>query len=192
LNPQRHYPIHLLLLIALTFSLAACGDDEDKNTSLSNSAVTVAPTVRPTVTRPIVDPGPYFSPGRPLPTEDPATYQGPEQVGDFQRTNVSGQANLNTGVTAIYSGPEDGRIVLNIYYMVDNQTAYSLVEQMGTATRLDGPPEYLVLDENTSYTLYQMRDGRTVYAWTHDQWAFIATSSTGRPSLDAFMREFPY
>ncbi len=193
MNSKRYLVMLLVLLAALI--LSACGDDTDPEkteNSSSNTSASSVPTPRPQPTRTAVDPGPYFSPGKPFPNEDPNIYSGPEQVGKFQRSSVSGQANTAAGVTGIYTDADNAAIILNIYYATDKPSAMAFVEQMGTSARLTTPPEFLLLDENTSYTLYGLSDGRVIYAWTREQWIFVATSAQGRPSLDAFMREFPY
>ncbi|CAG0951178.1 hypothetical protein ARNL5_00116 [Anaerolineae bacterium] len=198
MDSKRYTPLlWLVLLVVASFILSACGDDKNDNktddsSGNATSAIPATPTFWPQPTRTAVDPGPYFSPGKPFPAEDPNTYSGPEQVGKFQRTSASGQANTAAGVTGVYTDSDNATIILNIYYAVDKPSAVAFVEQMGTSARLTTPPEFLLLDENTSYTLYELSDGRVVYAWTREQWIFVATSTQGRPSLDAFMREFPY
>ncbi len=193
---SKRYLFILLVMVALI--LSGCGDNQDdnktENSSGNNSTgeASSIPTSRPQPTRTAVDPGPYFSPGKPFPNEDPTSFTGPEQVGNFQRSSVSGQANTAAGVTGIYTNADNATIILNIYYAADKPSAMAFVEQMGTSARLTRPPEFLLLDENTSYTLYGLGDGRVIYAWTREQWIFVATSPQGRPSLDAFMREFPY
>ncbi|MBI5928054.1 MAG: hypothetical protein HY862_02005 [Chloroflexi bacterium] len=193
---SKYYP--LLLVIVFVMMVSACGGDKDspKTSNDSNdnvvNATSSVPTPRPAPTRTAVDPGPYFSPGKPFPSEDPATYTGPEQVGKFQRNSVNGQANTAAGITAVYTDSTNATVVLNIYYGADKQSSMTFIEQMGTNARLTTPPEFFLLDENTSYTLYELSDGRAIYAWTREQWIFVVTSALGRPSLDAFMREFPY
>lgn len=197
MNSKRSLLVLVILMVLASLILSACGGDDDKKTenearNTSEGAASPIPPTRPQPTRTAVDPGPYFSPGKPFPSEDPNTYTGPDKVGKFERTSVSGQANTAAGVTGIYTDSNNAAMVLNIYYVTDKQSAMAFVEEMGTNARLSTPPEFLLLDENNSYTLYELGDGRVIYAWTREQWIFVATSAQGRPSLDAFMREFPY
>lgn len=200
MNPKRDIVGLIIVLMVAAFTLSACGGDKADTASSGQTTLSENPTstIRPTsTTRPLptptsVDPGPYFSPGKAFPNENPATYTGPADVGDFQQDSVTGQANTAAGVTALYTNSDNAGVVLNIYYASDKPSAMAFIEQMGTNGRLTTPPEFLLLDENNSYTLFELGDGRSVYGWTRELWIFVATSGSGRAALDAFMREFPY
>jgi hypothetical protein len=179
---MKQYALISLLLVALL--VTACGKDDKKKDNSNNtdeeSSATVAVSQSPR--------------GRGAPqADDPYLFEAPISVGEFVRDGMRGNptAAQSGGLEATYR-QGDNEVVLTMYYF-DHTTEASdtarYILQSSTITSIIGEPYYSGM---AVYGVAQDRYGSYIAVWSFDKWAYMARTTSGQDTLDAFMQEFPY
>lgn len=200
--------ICLVLICCLAFS--ACGGDEKKQSlpptpaplddqarlgtaavqSAQDALPTLTPSVSPTKSPAPYDPGPYFTPRRPSPS-DPITFMAPNLVGEFTRYQLQGNCQNPDGQRSAYADAEYQTVQLTCYFMPTLEAAQTHLKTLSASDSLSEAPLLFRLQGEESFLLGASGDG-FIYAWTHGLWVLVARSPQGREPLDNFMASFPY
>lgn len=147
------------------------------------------PTLEGTEVANLLDPGPYFTPQRPAPTDSPVEFAPPEKVGVFNRTQVRGGCAHKGGQSSEYRSQDNAIIYLTCQYAKTADDAKNYVEVLPQVFQTE--PIQMKIQPDKSFVL--LRTGEDfLYGWTQGAWYFTARSLDGRQILDAFMQYFPY
>ena len=195
-----HKVFPLLMLIVI---LTACNNDNDaSNENNTEPQASATPTLVRQQPGPIqndteqdepeieYDPGPYFTPRRESPT-DPATFVPEELIGDFTRIQLRGTCLRASGQQSQYINSENQVVHLTCRFMLKSEDARNAIQEIVANNGITGDPILMKLQGDESFLLGPSGNGFT-YAWTHDQWFFVARSPLGRPPLDSFMEALPF
>jgi hypothetical protein len=136
---------------------------------------------------------PYGIDRRPAPTGEDPEQLLPEQVGEFQRTDIEIPDDL--GANSVYANYKAGRrhVFVELGICGSNANARRAIGRAKAETDAEFPdePQELWLDREPSFLKTKNRLGAFM-GWTRGAYYFSAHARGGEEDLDAFMEAFPY
>lgn len=186
--------------LLLAFALAACGGDDNGDTSPEASERSAdAPVSDAQASGPTATPVPTGTPRPPSPRNlappagDPQAFEAPFSAGKFTRESLAGNvvSPQTGGQRVVYSGA-GGTVVLTLYRFPTAAEATQTVTFTLSASSIDTLLTELYTAPAASFGIARDRHGGLIAAWSRGEWAYIARTTGERALLDEFLSVFPY